>query len=459
MAKGRRVIFSRGTEGERSISSSGAETLFLRLLLSALSLGASVLISRGLGPEGRGAYYLPIVAAATIAAFSTLGLEQANVYLLGTRKISLERLSGQNGLVALSAGSIGLALLLLAPSVLPWVFADTPMGLLLLTGLTIPFGLHSQFSAGLLTLQGQVTWQFRAALLAGLVQVGVLLGLYVSSWFDVGMVLAVNLATVVVTWGLTVSALGGGRSAWIRWDAGLLREAMKQSLLLHLAMVLFFLHLRLDTFMIKVMGGTAALGQYSLSVTLAETVFLATDSLGIAILPRQMRNSLQEAASLALRGARTNALLGIGLALLWAVGGIPVIRIFFGQAFGPAYLPLVGLLPGIVFLGMQRVCGGPILRTGRPGRIAAIYAVSLPCNAALNLWWIPMWGPLGAALASSISYGLGAMLFLVWTARLAEVSLAQVILPRKSDWLLLRQAALQGSQFLQHACFARKQVQ
>jgi O-antigen/teichoic acid export membrane protein len=459
MAKGRRVIFSRGTEGERSISSSSAETLFLRLLLSALSLGASVLISRGLGPEGRGAYYLPIVAAATIAAFSTLGLEQANVYLLGTRKISLEHLSGQNGLVAVCMGGVGLALLLVAPFLLPSMFADTPMVLLLLTGLTIPFALHAQFSAGLLNLRGQVTWQFRAALLAGLVQVATLLGLFLSSWFDVSTVLAVNLATVVFTWAVTVSARGGGNRAWIRWDARLLRNTMGQSLLLHLGMALFFLHLRLDMFMIKGMVGTTALGLYSLSVILAETVLLATDSLALVILPRQMVNTLPEAASLALRGARTNALLGIGLAVLWAAGGIVVIRILFGPAFLPAYAPLVSLLPGMVFLGMQRVCGGPVLRTGRPGRIAAIYAVSLPCNGALNLWWIPMWGPLGAALASSVSYGLGAMLFLAWTARLAEVPLAQGIFPRKSDWLLLRQAALQGSRLLQQTTSTGKQVQ
>ncbi len=449
------IRLQRAKDGS-SILSDSAETFLLRLLLSAVGFGASVLISRGLGPEGRGAYYLPVVAAATMAAFSTLGLEQANIYLLGTHKIPPERLSGQNGLVAISMGGIGLVLLLLAPSVLPSVFADTPTGLLLLTGLTIPFAVHTQSSAGLLTLQGQVTWQFRAALAAGLVQGGLLLGLIASSWFDVGAVLAVNLATVVVTWGLTVPAVGGGKGGLIHWDADLLRETMKQSLLLHLAMVLFFLHLRLDTFMIKGMRGTTALGQYSLSVVLAETVFLATDSVGFAILPHQVRNTLQESATLALRGARTNGLLGIGLAFLWILGGIPLIRIFFGQAFAPAYLPLVGLLPGVIFLGMQRMCGAPVLRTGRPERITAIYAVSLSCNAALNLWWIPMWGPLGAALASSLSYGGGAMLFLIWTARLAEISLAQAIFPRRSDWVLLRQAALQGFQLLQQTCFATK---
>ena len=59
-------------------------------------------------------------------------------------------------------------------------------------------------------------------------------------------------------------------------------------------MVLLFLHLRLDMFMLNSMAGASALGIYSLSVTLAETVQLGTDSVAIAILPRQMGNSLQE---------------------------------------------------------------------------------------------------------------------------------------------------------------------
>ena len=452
------MIFSPKTEGGGSILSDSAETFFLRLLLSAVGLGASVLISRGLGAEGRGEYYLPVVAAGTLVAFCKLGLEQANVFLLGTSRLSIHRLSGQNGLVAVVMGGLGTLGVLLAPLVLPALFADTPLVFLVLAGLTIPFALHTQFSAGLLTLEGEVTWQFRAALLAGLVQVATLLGLFLSPWFDVSTVLAVNLATVVFTWAVTISAPGGANRAWIRWDARLLRDTMGQSLLLHLGMALFFLHLRLDMFMIKGMVGTTALGLYSLSVILAETVLLATDSLALAILPRQMVNTLPEAASLALRGARTNALLGIGFAILWAAGGIVVIRILFGPAFLPAYAPLVGLLPGMVFLGMQRVCGGPVLRTGRPGRIAAIYAVSLPCNVALNLWWIPRWGALGAALASSVSYGLGAMIFLMWTARMASVPLPLAIFPGKADWLLLRQAAVEGSQFLQRTCFARRQA-
>ncbi len=452
-------VIAPGDNGRgRSIVSDSAETLLLRSGLAVIGFGASVLISRGLGPEGRGVYYLPVVAAGTMVAVCKLGLEQANVFLLGTRGLSLARLSGQNGFVALVMGSIGVLGLLLASPVFPALFADTPFVLLVLASLTIPFSLHGQFSAGLLTLQGQVTWQFRTALLASVVHVALLLTLFLARWFTVGAVLGANLTAVVTTWGLTVWPLERRWTTWIRWDADFLWDTLKQSLVLHLGMVLYFLHFRLDMFMVKGMVGTAALGQYSLSVVLAETVLLVTDSLAIAILPRQMGNTLEDAASIALRAARTNGLLGIGLASLWAAAGMAVVRVFFGPEFAPAYLPLVGLLPGIVFLSMERTCGGPTLRSGRPARIMAIYAIGLVCNLALNLLWIPTWGILGAALASSVSYGLEAFLILAWTARLAGEPLRQGLVPRKSDVFSLLRNTIEGIQFLHHTYFVKKQV-
>ncbi len=451
------MITSESEVAGRTIASAGAATLMWRLLLAAVGFAVGVLISRGLGPEGRGDYYLLITAAGTMVVLCRLGLEQANVYLLGTRGLTSERLFAQNGLVALTMGTIGIMVMWLVPRLVPALFGGTPQTWLLLASLTIPATIHTQLAAGLLTLQGRVTWQFRAALLANVAQGVLLLGLLVVGRFTVGPSVGVYLATALFAWMLTAVTQENRGRPWFRWDAGLLGETLQKALPLHLAMILFFLHLRVDMFMVKSFSGTAALGQYSLSVILAETVLLATDSLAIAVLPHQMGNSLEAAGAMALRGARTNSLIGAGVGALWLAAGLTVIKVFFGAEFAPAYPPLVALLPGMVFLGMQRVCGGPILRAGRPGRLAAIYAVSLLINVLLNLRWIPTWGPLGAGLASSVSYGLGAFLILRWTARVARAPFLSGIIPRWTDWLFLWRSTRESLQVLQQTRLARKQ--
>jgi O-antigen/teichoic acid export membrane protein len=120
-------------------------------------------------------------------------------------------------------------------------------------------------------------------------------------------------------------------------------------------------------------------------------------------------------------------LFGTGLILT----GWILIPILFGAEFSGAYPALVALVPGIVFMSMQRVCGPPVIRAGRPWRITAIYAASLGINVLMNLLLVPRFGPVGASLASSVSYGLAALLFLGWTVELAGSSSA--LRPSRSD--------------------------
>jgi len=420
-----------------TVAKDTVQSFLLKVALYGVAFAGSILISRALGPEGRGIYYLPVVAAATITSMAKLGIEQANVFLFGTGRIAPGRLSGQNGLVALVMGALSVLVLLRAPAVLPSLFSDTPVVLLALAALAIPFSLHSQSTAGLMTMLGQVTWQFWAALIAGIVQVAVIVGLYLAGVITPQAVLATSLLSIALTWFLVIARFRVAGNSWLRWDPGLLATTMRQSLPLHMGMIFFFFHLRADTFLVKLISGTTALGLYSVSVMLAETMYLAMDSLAVALLPRQVGNSVGEAANHSLRAGRMIVLIGGGVALLWVILGWPVIRYLFGADFLPAYLPLVLLLPGLLALGVQRVCGPPVLRQGRPGRMAAIYGVGLIVNLALNLWLIPLWGIAGAALSSTISYSLGAFLFLAWTAVIARAPLSQGIIPGRADVDLL----------------------
>jgi O-antigen/teichoic acid export membrane protein len=416
----------------RTIASNTIESFALKVLLYATAFAASALISRALGPEGRGVYYLPVVTAATVAVIATLGLEQANVYLFGERAIPITRLWSQSGLIALALGAAGAAVLVMLPHAFPAMFGDSPPLLWWLVAAGLPLSLHAQFGAGLLTLEGQVTWQFRVGLAAAVVQTAVLVVLFVTETLRPHTVLAATLATTALTWFLTVARVEAG-SAWIGWDRTLLRESLKHALVLHAATVLLFLHLRADMFMLTHIAGTAQLGIYSLSVTLAETVLLATDSVAVSILPHAMQNTVRDASRMALRAARLNLLLSACLALAWAAVGLPVILWVFGGAFEASYLPLLALLPGISCFGMQRVCGGPMLRAGRASRLVWFTAASLACNVALNLVWIPRWGAAGAALASTCSYALGAALALRWTAALGEVPFPAAMAPSRRD--------------------------
>lgn len=400
----------------------------------AVIFAANALLSRALGPEGRGIYYAPVLAAVTLLAFCKLGLDQVNVFLLGTRGLPPARLIGQNGYVSLWAGLLGCSGTMALHWLMPSVFGETPVLFLLLAGLTIPFGIHAQLSGGVLSLIGQPTWQYRAGLAGAIVQILLLAGLIAAGHARPGTVLVVGLIAALATWIVMNWPLARIRAHWYVVDTPLLKETLRSSLVLHVGMLLLFLHLRLDLFMVKAWLGTEALGHYSLTVMLGETLPLATEAVALAILPGQVVNTLPEAGARALRASRATIALGLVFALAWVVFGAPLIRLIFGAEFLPSYIPLVVLLPGMVLMGAQRTCGAPALRAGRPGILVAIYAASLACNVALNIWWIPRWGLVGASAASSVSYVVCTNLFLLWTARLAGTPFYRALTPDRADW-------------------------
>lgn len=422
---------------DQDIATTGTEALLLKIAVYAVGFVGSIVVSRVLGPAGRGTYYLPVVAASTAVSLAKLGLQNANVYLFAERKVSVERITGQNGLFALVMGAIAAVALLQGPWALPSVFGQTPLVLLVLAAVTIPFSMHQQYSAGLLNLIGVVTWQFRASLISGVGQLVALVALAVSGHLDPFSVLAVNLVTIVTTWGLTQRGFARRSSHSVRLDVGLLRETLSNSLVMHVAMVLYFLHLRLDTFMVQAIAGPAALGQYSVAVTLAETMLLASDSLGVAVLPRLVSDNLRESALMSLRASRMNVLVSVILGVGWAVVGYVVIGLFYGASFTPAFFPLLALLPGMTALGLQRCTGGPVLRTGQRWKFAGIYGVSVLFNIGLNLVLIPSVGITGAALASSLSYSLEALLFIRWVSLIGDRGIGYALIPRWDDARLI----------------------
>ncbi|HTI39455.1 MAG TPA: polysaccharide biosynthesis C-terminal domain-containing protein [Vicinamibacterales bacterium] len=415
------------TQHSPSVATGTAHVLALSIARYLLGFVSSAIVTRALGPAGRGAYYLPILAAATATTIGKLGIDQANVFLYGTSGISEQRLAAQNGLIAFGCGVFLGALMPLLPVIAPGTFGETSLLWLLIAAATIPIGLHSLLAGSLFALVGRVRRQYVAAVAGGVVQVVMAVVLFVSGRMTVTAALVLALTGSFVTWAVIAAPLLADPAAWIRWDWPLLKTTLRSALVLHLGMTLFFLHLRVDMFMVDAWLGAAPLGQYSIAVTLAETLMLAADAVAVAVLPGQMTNTVADAAARALRAARVNALLGVALAVTAAVVSGPAIRLVYGAAYDPAVWPMIILLPGVVFMGMQRVCGAPALRAGRPERFAAIYGSTLALNIVLNVFWIPRYGITGASFASTVSYAVGSMMFLLWTTRIARMPLSQAV--------------------------------
>jgi len=100
-----------------------------------------------------------------------------------------------------------------------------------------------------------------------------------------------------------------------------------------------------------------------------------------------------------------------------------IITIIYGEQFIHAVLPFLVLLIGTIILGVVKSIGGSLPGVGRPDLAIKKVAVSALLNVFLNVLLIPRFGILGAAIATTCSFTVEAVLHLFFTLKLTKIKI------------------------------------
>lgn len=417
--------------------------LVLQMVSRALAFPVSVYLSRALGRAGKGDITLTQLIIATGMTLLSLGLGAAFTYRAARREAS--------GRTAIKAGALysGIVASVVAVVVVlagrPIAAAlNLPMGLLLFGSALVPVALLSNtlqaFSFGTgqvrntaLVQAAAVFWQFLAYSV-----------LFVSGR------LTIPAALVVIAGSYAIELTG---MAWLALHSntkvaagpldrpvGLLRGSVYYGLAVWFTGIAGFAALRADTFILAHYLDSAAVGVYSISVTLAELTWLIPTALGSVMIPKVAGHGA-ESVELTCRLGRitwvTCLLVGVGLLLVASVA-VPVI---WGRAFAGAVLPLGLLLPGIVIASMSSIASAYIAGIGKPNLNTRPAIANVIVNIAANVILIPRLGIAGAALASSLSYSVASIITIALFVRETGVPLSSVLVPRWSDLATVRDFA------------------
>jgi len=99
-------------------------------------------------------------------------------------------------------------------------------------------------------------------------------------------------------------------------------------------------------------------------------------------------------------------------------------------------------------MSVWAVLANDISGRGRPMLNTYIGGMSLVVNVLLNILWIPMYGINGAALASTVSYGVTLVVQLFVYCRVSGNSWTNVLLPQPGDWVLYWRTGLTMVQWM-----------
>jgi len=182
---------------------------------------------------------------------------------------------------------------------------------------------------------------------------------------------------------------------------------IKRGFPLLLAGLSISLYMKSDMVMLQWLKGPSALGQYSVAVKVAESLFFLPAMLASTFMPRIGKGDLDIANNPELQQLYNFAwLLGVGMMFASSFVLPYLIPVIFGPSFRQAQLALI--ISGPAAFAVATGCASSCWLQLNNLEWVSMARVTLGCivNIVLNLVFIPRLGPSGAALSTSISYFL-----------------------------------------------------
>jgi O-antigen/teichoic acid export membrane protein len=372
----------------------------------ALGFAIQVLLARRLGALEYGPY--GVLSTTVLLGALALGewLNRGSTYAVG-RGAARQKAAGNALLYGLALG----LLLLMATGLAAWLLRPFLSEFHLVRWLLVAalVGVVVAQKAGQAVLLGEDRLQLYAALTLLMMVLYLAGAVLVLEVWDGGLehVLAAWLAAYGVALVATFAALAQGGVA-LSFSGPVFRQSFGVGARGAVSVVLIMLLFRADLYLIDYFLDDFALGTYRTAANFAEMMQQLPNIAGLVLLPKVIRGQ-DEDARLSLKVAQ-----GVLLFSLVAAAGLVLLGRFligfFFPLFAGAYAPLMWMLPGLVLCGYGSVLNTKLAGLGYPLVTLWAPALALGLNLGLDLWLIPRWGLNGAALATSLAYGLWALI-------------------------------------------------
>ncbi len=192
------------------------------------------------------------------------------------------------------------------------------------------------------------------------------------------------------------------------FDWALIRKLLRTSIPFMMYGALTVIYYRVDTVLLSLMTNIAVVGWYGAGYRLFDTMtFLSNLVINAVMYPVFSKLSVTSEAKLKLAIEKSmNFLLFFGLPMSAGliVTAPEIIALLYHRAEFIHSIPsLQGLAPGLVFLYANAVFSSVIISTKREKKITIMAAIALVFNLGLNIFLIPLYQHVGAAIVTSLT--------------------------------------------------------
>lgn len=412
-------------------------TFATKILRYAIRIIKNIVITRLLGPTDRGVFSLLTTITDLTIGFGNLGFGIGNIYLLAKQKYELKKILGNTLLVTFLLGSclVGIGYLVFSYEGILKGDTNTVRAFAPLVLFLIPLVLLQRYGEDIITAIKQIHFLNIMELCFSAIPVVLIFPLFLYTGEPLKAALySWTASIVVITLCYTLKILSkiSFRPAL---SYSYFRESVSYGSRVYLSIVADIMVRKVDVLLVSHMLGAKSLGFYAVSVSVAEILLSFSSSVSQSFLPIRLGLQEKDAKIVTPIVIRHVLFVMFLICLGVAVGGKLIILIMFGKAFLPAYSSVLWLLPGILALSIYSFLKSDMYSYNLPGFVSWSSVAALVLNLLLNYILIPRYGINGAAISSSVAYGLSTTILLIKFVQLSKVSYREVLFINKAEIL------------------------
>ena len=371
----------------------------------------SIVITRLLQPTGKGYYATMMSLAMIVARGASFGLSKALIYELNQDDRQRASILGASVLLLPALIALGLSLFTLmrpADVSLPgWLF-----GCCVITALLVGDAMEGSLRAVRRIYTVNVT-----TLLYPLVQLGAVLAC--ARWASLSYETVLGAVFAAYLFRAGVCTYFAWRAVGFRVEAPLaaIRRLLGYGFWYQLYAFLWSVHCRLGTLLLKHYATAAAAGIYATGANLAQLIWRLAIGVTFVTGPylAQARADKDSLRKTALTARVATPMFGLA-----TICGLflarPVIVAMYGDAFAESARVFRIVLPGTAAIGLNMVLINHLTSRGLVRPLAVFGAAGLALNWGLHSQLIPRLGVIGAAWATTLSFGSTYIAVLLFSA-------------------------------------------
>lgn len=388
-----------------------------KVVVLGFSLLVTVVLARYLGPEQFGLFSYAISLVALIGIAGHAGLSGLVVKELVKKPDEMDLTMGSSFFIkglGYLFGFVIVALIAFFTETIGsnqfWILIVLALGLLLKPFDVIDFWFQSRLEAKYTSIARIIAVSLGSIAKLLLAFIGSGLILIAMAYF----VQSVLLAFILVFFFLLKNQ---SHSIKWRYSTTRMKELFNQGWLIFLGSVFAIIYLKVDQVMINWLIGAEEVGIYAVAAALSEAWYFLPVAIVASFFPKLINLHKDDSEIFHYRLQQLLDflfMLALLIAVLVSFLAFPLISFLFGEEYEAAAPILVIHIWAAIFIFMRAALSKWILIENVLVFSLITQGLGALFNVLLNLWWIPLFGGVGAAYATLVSYAIASYFALIF---------------------------------------------